>query len=257
METPNGPAGAWSEDFDGDRLDPAVWLPHYLPCWSSRAETAAVHHVADSRLTLRVPRDQGLWCAEEHDGPLRLSGIMSGHHSGPVGSTTGQQQLYAGQRVREQQPEFRGRLLGPGSSVEMRCAMSVSPRSMAALWLCGWEQVPEQSGEICVVEIFGNSVRDGGCEVGIGLKTIRDPDLVQDFDAPRLPIDPADMHTYTASWDEHEAVFSVDGEVVRRCAGPPTYDLQLMVAVFDFPDWSTGADDDLVPELVVDWIRTT
>jgi hypothetical protein len=25
-----------------------------------------------------------------------------------------------------------------------------------------------------------------------------------------------------------------------------------MVAVFDFPEWSTGDDDDLVPELVVD-----
>jgi hypothetical protein len=27
-----------------------------------------------------------------------------------------------------------------------------------------------------------------------------------------------------------------------------------MVAVFDFPDWSTGHDDQLVPELVIDRI---
>jgi hypothetical protein len=30
-----------------------------------------------------------------------------------------------------------------------------------------------------------------------------------------------------------------------------------MVAVFDFPGWSTGADDALEPELVVDWVRTS
>ena len=46
----------------------------------------------------------------------------------------------------------------------------------------------------------------------------------------------------------------MDGEEVRRCPDPPTYPLQLMVAVFDFPEWSTGDDDHLVPELVVDRI---
>jgi hypothetical protein len=25
--------------------------------------------------------------------------------------------------------------------------------------------------------------------------------------------------------------------------------------VFDFPEWSNGHDDHLVPELVVDWVR--
>jgi hypothetical protein len=28
-----------------------------------------------------------------------------------------------------------------------------------------------------------------------------------------------------------------------------------MLAVFDFPDHSVGGDDELVPELVVDWVR--
>ena len=27
----------FEDDFDGPELDPAVWLPHYLPAWSSRA----------------------------------------------------------------------------------------------------------------------------------------------------------------------------------------------------------------------------
>ena len=47
-------------------------------------------------------------------------------------------------------------------------------------------------------------------------------------------------------------VFSVDGVVHRRCPRPPTYPLQLMITVYDFPDRSTGDDGHLVPRLVVD-----
>ena len=49
-------------------------------------------------------------------------------------------------------------------------------------------------------------------------------------------------------------MFTVDGAEVRRCPGPPTYPMQLMVAVFDFPLWSTGDDAHLVPRLLVDHV---
>jgi hypothetical protein len=31
--------------------------------------------------------------------------------------------------------------------------------------------------------------------------------------------------------------------------------MQMMIAVFDFPEMTTGDDDDLVPELVVEHVR--
>jgi len=49
--------------------------------------------------------------------------------------------------------------------------------------------------------------------------------------------------------------FLVDGAVVRTCPAPPTYPMQLMLAVFDFPDRSVGDDEAAVPELVVDRIE--
>jgi hypothetical protein len=176
-----------------------------------------------------------------------------------VGSVFGQQRFKEGQVVREEQSRFEGWLPSaaqhPGH-VEIRCRMTLSPRSMGALWLSGFEDDPEQlrCGELCVVEIFGRSVDDGSCEVGMGIKAFRDPALTHDFDAPRLPIDVAGFHTYAVDWDEEVAAFSVDGEVVRRCPRPPTYPLQLMVAIYDFPEWSVGDDDHLVPQLVVDHI---
>ena len=38
---------------------------------------------------------------------------------------------------------------------------------------------------------------------------------------------------------------------------PPAYPLQLMLAVFDFPEWSVGDDDHLVPALTVDHVSWT
>jgi hypothetical protein len=79
------------DDFDGHDLDRSVWTPHYLPQWSARALSAATYEVAGSELRLSIPPEQGLWCPEEHDEPLRVSGIQSGVCSGAVGSTAGQQ----------------------------------------------------------------------------------------------------------------------------------------------------------------------
>jgi hypothetical protein len=246
---------AFRDDFDGPALDPAVWLPHYLPAWSSRAATRASHRLEDGHLVLDVPVDHPVWCPGDHEPPLRVSGIQSGSFSGPVGSTRGQQRFREGQQVREEQPRFEGWLPSSGH-VEIRCSMTISPRSMAALWMSGFEDDAEQlrCGELCVVEVFGRSVRDGSAEVGVGVKAFRDPALTQDFDAPRLPLDVAEPHTYAVDWDVELAAFSVDGEVVRRCPRPPTYPLQLMVAVFDFPEWSTGDDDHLVPSMTVEHV---
>lgn len=241
------------DDFAGPALDESVWLPHYLPAWSSRRDSAADLRFADGCLVLEIPPGRGLWCADDHRPPMRASGIQSGNFSGPGGSTQGQQPFRDGQTVREAQPRFEGWLPSSGR-VEIRCRMDLSPRSMAALWMIGVEDRPERCGEICVMEIFGRAVRDGGCEVGMGVHAFRDPALTEDFTAPRLQVDPAGFHTYHVDWDAGEAVFGVDGTEVRRTRRPPTYPMQLMVAVFDFPERSRGGDDHLVPRLWVDHI---
>lgn len=247
---------AFLDRFTGPDLDRSRWLPHYLPAWSSRAATAAVRRLDGDGLTLEIPVDHPLWCADDHDPPLRVSGIQSGSWSGPVGSPRGQQRYRDGLVVLEEQPRFEGWLPRNGR-VAIRARMSLSPRSMAALWLAGFEDDPEQlqCGELCVFEIFGRALGPPdapSAEVGVGIKPFRDPALADDFAAPRVPVDVTEPHTYAVDWDADEAVFTVDGEVVRRCARPPTYPMQLMLAVFDFPDWSTGDDDHLVPRLVVE-----
>ena len=244
----------FEDDFDGDELDPAVWVPHYLPAWSSRAATAATYELRDSCLHLSIPPEQGDWLPGEHEPRLRVSGIQSGSFSGPVGSTVGQQPWRDGAVVREEQPELWGWTPDHGR-LEMRARGVVTPRSMVAWWMVGRETEPEQCAEICVFEIFGDAVEPGSIAVGMGLHAFRDPDTPEDFEAVRLPIDVAAFHTYAVDWTPERAEFSVDGTVVRSCPRPPAYPMQMMVAVFDFPDRSTGGDDDAVPRLVVDHLR--
>ncbi len=168
------------DDFDGDALDRSVWLPHYLPAWSSRAASRASYSVHDSCLDLFIPVEQGLWCAGEHQPPLRVSGVQSGSHSGPLHSTVGQQPFRPGLTVREEQETFWGWTPRFGR-IEITARMWLSPRSI-----------------------------------------------------------------------RRSVTFDVDGVETRTCARPPTYPMQLMLAVFDFPERAAEADRKHVPRLLVD-----
>jgi len=108
-----------------------VWLPHYLPAWSSKAATAATYDLRESCVHLTIPPDQGLWCGDDHAPAMRVSGIQSGSFSGPVGSTVGQQPYGQGLTVREEQEPLWGWTPDHGY-VEMRARGVVTPRSMVA-----------------------------------------------------------------------------------------------------------------------------
>ena len=239
------------EHFTGATLDRSVWLPYYLPHWSSRADSAATYEVRDGELRLSIPADQPLWCPGVHEAPLRVSCLQSAEVAGPVGSPVGGQPFKDGLLVTEEQDDFRGYTPRYGH-VEVRARAVISPRSMVAFWMSGLEDVPRHSGEICVMEVFGDAVRDGTADVGIGLHRFRDPALTEEFAAEPLPIDVAEFHTYAVDWRPGSLTFLVDGAPVRHVAQAPDYPVQLMIGVFDFPDKADPSAPDVpVPELVV------
>jgi hypothetical protein len=232
---------SFRDDFDA--FDTGVWVPHYLPHWSSRAESAATYAIAGSELRLTIPPEQGLWCADTHQPPLRVSGIQSGVWSG-------QQPFKEGLVVREPQPAHLGWTPHYGR-LEVRARMSLSPRSMASVWLVGLEDEPQRCGEICVFEVFG----DAPTAVGCGIKPFRDPGLRWEFSAPVLEIDVAEHHVYAADWRPGRVDFAVDGRHVKTVGQAPDYPLQMMIAVFDFPEKPAPAQH--VPELAVDYVSGT
>jgi hypothetical protein len=238
---------SFADEFDASALDTEVWIPHYLPQWSSRAESAATYAIADSELRLTIPPEHGRGCPGDHD-PLKVSGVQSGVFSGPVGTTIGQQPVHEGALVREFQPTQWGWTPHYGI-LEIRARMDISPRSMAAVWMVGLEDEPERCGEICIFEVFGDAPQS----VGMGVHPFRDPALSEEWDAPEVAIDVSEHHVYAADWQPGRVDFTIDGEHVKTVNQAPDYPMQMMVAVFDFPAKPGPADH--VPELAVDWIR--
>ena len=245
----------FADDFDTPLLDAGVWIPHYLPQWSSRAQSAAAYEIAESQLRLTIPRDHGIWCEGDHEPPLRVSGIQSGVYSGEAGSTVGQQP-FDGAVVREHQSAQWGWTPHHGR-LEIRARMELTPRSMAAVWMVGLEDEPHRCAEICVFEVFGDALEAGpSAAVGMGVHPFRDPAITDEFDAPRLPIDVTAFHDYAADWRTGRVDFSVDGEHVKTVEQAPDYPMQMMVAVFDFPAHEQAARwPGHVPALIVDRIR--
>jgi hypothetical protein len=254
-----GTASDVFDHFDGGALNTKVWIPHYLPQWSSRAESAATYEVTGSELRLTIPPEQGLWCPRDHD-PLRVSGVQSGVFSGEVGSTIGQQPYRDGVVVREFQRAHWGWIPEYGL-LEVRARMELSPRSMAAVWMVGLEDAPSRSAEICIFEVFGDALSTEGGEqtaaVGMGVHPFRDPSITDEFAAPRVAIDVTEFHVYAADWRPGRVDFLVDGRPVRTVRQAPDYPMQMMVAVFDFPAKADQAPADHVPLLAVDYVRSS
>jgi len=239
------------EQFESAELDRSVWVPWYLPHWSSRSQSAATYEVGGGELRLSIPADQPLWAEGVHETPLRVSGIQSANYSGPVGSTLGGQPFRTDQQVLEEQGEFWGYTPVYGD-LEIRMRGTITPRSMIAFWLSGIETAPELSGEICVMEVFGTDPQ----AIGMGLHRFRDPRLTEDWATVTRSIDVSAFHTYGVQWRPGSLVFTVDGEVVKRVGQAPDYPVQLEIAVFDFPDRAHlvgGATP--VPELVVSHVK--
>jgi len=248
------------ERFPGNDLDATVWIASYLPAWSSKAASAATYEVRNGALRLSIPPEQPLWCPVLHETPLRVSAVQSGNWSGPVGSMQGQQPFRDGLLVREAQAPLFGFTPYLGT-IEVTCRAILSPRSMFSAWMIGIEDEPNRCGEICIVEIFGKDLGHDAtshptAQLGCGIHAFRDPALSEDFAAPTIPLDITIDHTYAVDWTEEHVSFLIDGRPIRTCPQSPAYPMQLMLAVFDFPDWGTPGDlTPPTPELIVSHVR--
>jgi hypothetical protein len=106
-----------------------------------------------------------------------------------------------------------------------------------------------------VAEIFGDAVKDGVVQVGMGVHQFRDPALREQFATEPVELDAADMHRYRVDWLPGSLDFFVDDVHLRHLDQAPDYPMQLMVGVFDFPSKATEADAEAVPEMVVRRVR--
>jgi glycosyl hydrolase family 16 len=245
----------FEDSFDGDTLDRTRWLPHHLPQWSSREQSAARYRLGDGVLRLVIEADQPPWCPE-FDGQTRVSSLQTGVLAGPVGGQVGQHRFKPEVVVREAQEDAR--LYTPQYGLfELRAKAVDDPRCMVALWMIGYEDQPDRSAEICICEIFGRDVTAGRAGVGMGLHPFGDPRIRDEFSVEQLPVDARDFHVYAAEWTPEHVAFFVDNQLVKTVEQSPAYPMQFMLGIYEFPeDGEPGQPSHPYPkEFVVDWFR--
>jgi hypothetical protein len=223
----------FDEQFDTPVLDASRWVTHYVPQWTTPDRSGARYNIANGIITFRIDADQRPWRPEE--GELRVSSIQTGTWSGPLGSPHGQHRHAPGQQVRTAQESRR--LYTPSTgAVEATLRADIDPTTMLAFWLIGFEEdSPVQSGEICVVELFGKAIGHEMSELSLGIKAHHDPRLTDDMVNPRLPIDTSEWHIYGAEWNADQVRFYVDDALVHTVDQGIDYPMQIMLGMFEFP----------------------
>lgn len=228
----------FEETFDRPELSTERWVPHYLPEWTTPERSAARYDSEPGRLRLRIDADQPAW--RPVDGDLRVSSLQTGTNSGPAGSTVGLCPPGPGVVVQSPQPP---RALYTPSTGLVEAVLRASPETtcMLAFWTVGLAGTPDQSGELCVCELFGDRIGAERSGVNIGVKAHQDPQLREDVEEIQLDIDAYDWHTYSVEWTAARSRFYVDDRLVRAVDQGLAYPQILLVDLFEFP---TGGERD-------------
>lgn len=218
------------DEFDGDTLDETKWIPYYLPQWSSRARSATSYRLENNTLALSLTEDHTPWCPE-FDGDVRVSSLQTGVYAGPLGSPHGQHRFKDTLVVREEQREQRTYTPQYGY-FETRVRAVRGAGSLCTLWMIGFEDTPEKSGEITVFELFGDQITPQSSEVRYGVVPWADPALNDALFRETLPMNATEFHIYAAEWTPTHIDFYVDNEKRRTVPQSPNYPMQFMLGTY-------------------------
>jgi hypothetical protein len=224
----------YCDNFDRNFIDESNWIANYLPHWTTPELAIPHHHFEDGHLVLRLDADQSPWCPD-HDGGVKCSSIQTGHFSGPLGAVNGQLRFNKNLRVVTELPSSQ--LYVPKHGYfEVRAKAKIASNNMVAFWMMGFEELPDDSGEITVMEIFGRNCTASTTTFGYGIKQAADPRLQTEYHEDVLPFDVADWHVYGAEWNATGVTHFLDGEPLRHIKMAPQYPLQLMLGIYELPN---------------------
>lgn len=237
---------SFDDQFSEGQLNESIWIGTHLPHWSSRAATKPNYKIANGQLTLFVA-DQQPWCPE-FDGVTRVSNLQSAVTEAKLGDSFGQHRYKTGLKVREQQSsDYRALMLN--GRLEIRARVSLTEQSVAALWLLGLEDKPENSGELCLFEIKSENLAENEMLVGMGTKAYFDPRLSTDFTEFRVN-NPDEFHMYAVTKTSAGLAFEIDGQTVFSSTQTYDYPLQLMLGVYE-----SSGNLAHQPSMTVDYVR--
>ena len=245
----------FDEDFCGNNLNEKQWIPCYLPQWSSREKSKPNFTIKDNLLTLQITKNQKPWCPE-FNGDVRCSSLQTGVYAGALGSDEGQHKFFNLNAVVREEQENIKKYVPQYGYFEMRAKFAATKADVVALWMIGYEDRPEKSAELCIMEIKGWNVKKNKANIGLGIHNFNDPKLADDFSEDEYKIDVTKFHTYAANWSKDSIVFLIDNKIVKVINQSPDYPMQFMLGIYEIPDKILDRNEKKYPkEFVVDYIR--
>lgn len=242
----------FNEEFDQSTIDTAKWIPYYLPQWSSREKSRPSYELANGQLILKITKDQEPWCPE-FNGGVKCSSFQTGLFSGEVDTPFGQHRFSPLCRVRQSQRAAK--LYTPlYGYIEIRAKVELGPNNVAAFWMIGFEDTPEKSGEVCIMEVKGKNIIDGQFVNGYGIHPFGDASLKDEFFEDKVDFDPSVFNIYAAKWQPNQVDFYINNRIVRSVKQAPAYEMQLMLNIYEIPEEQQG--NIFYPNrMVVDYVR--
>ena len=230
LSPPPTSAPAIDDDFSNGELAP-VWVPHYLPHWTTADRSAARLAFTPEGLDLRIEEDQLEWRPE--DAPMRVSNLQTATFSGALGSNVGTHSHRSdGLLVRSHTPTSL-RYAPTAGRVDVTLRASTDPDCMTAIWLVGTEHDdPRDSGEICVAEIDADAI-GASTRVRCGIKAHHDERLRTDMIATTVPHDASRFLTWSVEWGGGVTTIGCEGRLVACFDQAPAYPQMLLIDVFE------------------------
>ena len=223
----------FQDDFNSNQLDTTKWLPFYLPHWSSRAKSATNFVLNNNILTLKIDEDQAPWCPE-YNGDVKVSSLQTGEFAGKLNSNIGQHKVSPNSKVQEEQETLK--LYTPKYGYyEIRAKAIASNNNVCAFWMIGFEDEPQKSAEICIMEVKGENIKDGTSINGHGLRAFQDETLKDEFFEEAMTFDATVFHIYAAEWKPDGIDFYLDNQKVRSIDQSPNYEMQFMLNIYEVP----------------------
>jgi hypothetical protein len=248
----------FSDEFEGPEIDTDKWVTAYLPQWSSRQQAAPNYTFETGMLVLQITQDQQPWCPE-WDGENRCSAIQTGVFSGLLGTRTGQSRFSNDLIVREAQGSVR-KYTPQFGYFETRIKGNPYSANHVSLWMIGYEDMPEHSGEICLFELLGSERGEKSSLVRYGVHPWSDTTLHEEFFVEPFPLDSTHFHIYAVEWTPTHIVFFIDNMKIRTIQQSPQYPMQFIFGMFERPtaDAWTGPynpDDPYPKTFTIDYLR--
>ncbi len=208
------------DDFSTGELG-SVWVPHYLPHWTTPDRSAARLAFTPGGLDLRIDEDQLEWRPE--DAPMRVSNLQTALLLGSPGRTWEHTATVptASTFARTHRRACDTRRL-PAVSTS-RCGPAPTPTACPP---SGWS-APNTTIRATRVrsasrEIDADAV-GGSTRVRCGLKAHHDDRLRTDMITTTVPHDAARLLTWSVEWGGGVTTIGCEGRVVAEFDQAPAY----------------------------------